>query len=299
MTEPRMPRTAQPATEPVRADIQRAPSVQYRPVIRYYKRMRLGRTYPLKVALSASSPSSVSRAAGVVLVRPVIAGAVVTPTEATLDLGRSDSSAAFRVTPAARGKLRGAQVQFFCHDRLLGDVNLSMKATRQTLTWVLLCLTIALPLLFQPVFGHDSWTHASGEFRAKMIAEANKTGPHILTGRPGRPGAPAPRAQNKLTEEAKQEQNVDERKQQELTTLPGVVENQVFRALPAWMPLVISRNVAVGLQMGYDQVATVATGSSETPFYIALIFLVLTIGSWIVHLAYPGRARGKPVALPA
>src|SRR5579884_3697619 len=193
MADPHPPRgpqaTAQPVGQPVRAEVQRVDGTQYKPIVRYYKQMRVQRTYSLKVALprvpDARPPVRLS--SGPVRVRPVIAGAVVNPTEANLEPGKADVWATFQVTPAAVGRLRDARVELYHQDRLVTELPLKMKGTRQTLTWFLLCLTIFVPLLFVPVFGQDDWTRSSGAVKDKFKHPS-------LNVRPGG-GAPARQGQ--------------------------------------------------------------------------------------------------------
>jgi len=402
---PRAPQGPGQSGGPVRTEIPRSAGTSYRPVIKYYKRMRLGGAYRLSVALRRvdESKPAARLATSPVRVRPVIAGAVVTPGERDVEPGRS-TPAEFGVTPLARGKLRGASVQLYQDGRLLQEVPLAMKGTRQTWTWVLLGLTIAVPLLFKPVFGRASWTRAGSPMRGNQAgslaqrpetpnadARNNGGGRRAARGRgPARAnvGAPAPAAKPELKENygllgnfilflgkaraslkatsnpgagnatapvgrqggrARQgeaaearggmrgpggqqmpmgadpamaqralamqqaqargrgnapeagnprpEQSADERKIETIREMRGPVERQVFQTIPVWVPPVVSRNVAVGLQDGYDRVATVALGIDDAPFYIGVVLLVLTVGSWLIHLGYPGRRRGQPVTL--
>ena len=99
--------TGQPAAQPVRAEVHRNEGTQYQASIRYYKKMRAQHTYSMTVALPrvADSRPPTRPASGPVRVRPVIAGAVVTPAEADVEAGKADSRAEFLVTPAAVGRL--------------------------------------------------------------------------------------------------------------------------------------------------------------------------------------------------
>ena len=81
-------------------------------------------------------------------------------------------------------------MQLYQQDRMLGEVPLKMKGMRQTLTWVLLCLTIFVPLLFVPVFGRDQWLRSTGEVRYKLAIPSETTRPSTGPAAP-RGGAPA------------------------------------------------------------------------------------------------------------
>jgi cell division protein FtsN len=110
--------------------------------VRYYRRMRLQRIYRLVV----EGPREGSGHAGLLVVRPLVPGAAVTPAEQELDATHAGARAEFAVTPLARGRLRAAQVEVRSHGRLVQTIPLSMRATTQRLTWLLLALTILVPL---------------------------------------------------------------------------------------------------------------------------------------------------------
>src|SRR5262249_2550719 len=84
-------------------------------LIRYYKRMKPARADPLTV--TGPAPGKRAEDAGfgkgpVVVVRPVIAGAQVTPTEQRLEINPGNQIS-FIVTPLARGKLPRARLEVF------------------------------------------------------------------------------------------------------------------------------------------------------------------------------------------
>src|SRR4051812_35734299 len=83
-----------------------APQLQ----VRYYKKMRANRVYPVVVSWKQSGRG---RTAGgsPVLVRLVMAGAQVVPSEHPLAPADADGRATFYVTPLAKGWLRGERLE--------------------------------------------------------------------------------------------------------------------------------------------------------------------------------------------
>jgi hypothetical protein len=365
MADPQAPRNPHAPTpsggQPVRAEVHRAEGAQYRPFVRYYKQMRVNHTYRLSVQLPrvADARPVARTATGNVRVRPVVPGAVVSPAEMELDVNNADATADFLVTPAALGRLRNARLELYHHDRLVQEMPLKMKGMRQTFTWFLLCLTILIPPLIVPVFGHDSWTRKAGQFRKKKLEEASKIAakksgidlnqrqglpPGRRGGLGGRAQAPTPtdelwtvffgnnnaRARGgngaarrggrgaggqamaggrgrggrggrgnqppERQEQPAREESSETLKVKTAGTMDGKVEQAVFDAVPASRILnPVSQFVAQRTQDAYDLVANHLF--SELPFYVAVVLLVLTIGSWITHARYRVRRRGKPVAL--
>jgi hypothetical protein len=118
-------------------------ATQRRFQVRYYRRMRPQRVYPLVV--EAVGQSGGRAGASTVLVRPVIPGALVTPPEAELDVSQARPQAVFHVAPLARGKLPQARVEIRSHGQLVQAINLPVTAATQCLTWWLAVLTILIP----------------------------------------------------------------------------------------------------------------------------------------------------------
>src|SRR5947209_9289053 len=71
-------------------------------VLRFYSTLRLQRLHPLTVAVGKVSRGST---VAPVVIRPVIAGAVVTPAEERLDPAQSGAKATFQVAPLVQGPL--------------------------------------------------------------------------------------------------------------------------------------------------------------------------------------------------
>jgi hypothetical protein len=115
--------------------------------LRYYNRMKLQRVFPLIVevpfGVNTKGPTGVT-----VELRPVVAGAVVTPASQRLDVTRPGAQAIFQVAPLARGRLPAAHVDVIHEGRTIQELRMGMKAGTQRMTWLLLLLTLVLPPLF-------------------------------------------------------------------------------------------------------------------------------------------------------
>jgi hypothetical protein len=114
-------------------------------VVRYMRRMKRQRVYSYEVSWKDSRRSSGSP----VVVRLIVAGAQVVPSERTLDPAEPKSKAIFYVTPLARkGWLRGERLEVLHDGRKLQEIRLPSKVVSQRLTWVLLGLAIVIPWLW-------------------------------------------------------------------------------------------------------------------------------------------------------
>jgi hypothetical protein len=112
---------------------------------RFYSAMKPRRVYPLTVQLPRGAADKASTGAAPLVIKPVIAGAVVTPAEQTLDLTPSGGQVAFQVTPLAKGRLPEARVDVTHHGRLVERVRMLMRGRTQFATWVLFLLTLIIP----------------------------------------------------------------------------------------------------------------------------------------------------------
>jgi hypothetical protein len=159
-------------------------------IVRYYGRMRLQRVYPLTVTVAEGSRRPGSGAGSLlVTIQPVIPGAYVVPAEQALDGSIPGGQATFHVTPLARSRLSGACVQVRQPGRPAQSVPLRMKVTTQTLTWVLLALTILAPISLR-------WI-ARNPLTGEVFDVAPVTAdPHA----PKAPDAPAPQAPKQKAE---------------------------------------------------------------------------------------------------
>jgi hypothetical protein len=117
---------------------------------RYPRAMRRHRVYPLVVGVPKKKGAE-GVAAGVVVVRPVIPGALVTPAERRLDLSSPGNEVAFDVTPLAKGKLRHAQLEVHTPHQPPTVLPLGMRTKSRRLALLLLVLAFVLPWLLVQV----------------------------------------------------------------------------------------------------------------------------------------------------
>ena len=116
-----------------------------RPLLfRYHTIMKPQRVGTLVVEVPRSKHDSAGPG-GVVVVRPVIAGAQVVPPEQRFDTSEPGNQVTFHVTPLARGKLPRARVEVYSAGRAPQSVPVPMKAKTQRLAWLLLALALLLP----------------------------------------------------------------------------------------------------------------------------------------------------------
>ncbi len=127
---------------------------QARVQVRYARTMRPQRVHSLIV----EQPRSKTPPSGpVVVIRPVIAGALVSPPEQRFDLSRKGERITFQVTPQATGPLPRSRLEVFAPGQPLQEIPLKMKVSTGRAAWWMLLATVVLPwLLYKFTIG--SWT---------------------------------------------------------------------------------------------------------------------------------------------
>jgi len=142
-----------------------------RATVRWYRRMNPERMYPLTVALARGRVKEV-RVAGVgqavapemlviptsnpfVTVRPVLPGVLCYPPEQTVDVTPELVAVRFQVLPQLLGSVADARIEFYWRERLLSQVPLPMRVSRQTLA-----LAVSTAALLWPFLGTAA--HAVG-----------------------------------------------------------------------------------------------------------------------------------------
>lgn len=121
--------------------------VRRQPVIRYFRRARVGQVHSLQVRIEAEgaagsrSGSEITGTEPMVTIQPVIPGAIITPASADILL-QPGSEANFSVLPLGHGRLRGARVDLSRQGRKLTSVDLPMRANRGRLVRFFVLLTI-------------------------------------------------------------------------------------------------------------------------------------------------------------
>lgn len=134
---------------PVAREPQRAAASLPPLTVRYFKRMRRQRVYA--VVVSCETTGRV-RPPDPLVLRLVMAGAQVVPSEHTLDPSKPKPQVTFFVTPLARGWLKGERLEVIQGGKKVQEVKLPSKVTTQRLTWVLLALTFLVPWYIVPYF---------------------------------------------------------------------------------------------------------------------------------------------------
>lgn len=115
---------------------------------RYYSTMKHQRVYPLDVEVYNAKQKT---NAGVVVVRPIIPGAQVSPTEQRLDASKVGNTASFNVTPLAKGKLGKAHVEVHAPGRKVQTLPLGMRAGTQCWSWTLLACAFLIPAFLHAI----------------------------------------------------------------------------------------------------------------------------------------------------
>jgi hypothetical protein len=160
--------------------------------VRYYRAMKPNRVYPLVVELPRAAAKTAAGASAPLVVKPVVAGAVVTPSEQAIELNPSGSEVTFHVAPVAKGTLKDARVEVSQQGRPVDTVPLKMKARTQRMTWILLLLTILLPgILAYYTYAHPLTGEVPG-FARMEGKPVEKVRPSFGGGDPAPPRDPAP-----------------------------------------------------------------------------------------------------------
>jgi hypothetical protein len=120
-------------------------------VVRYYKRMRLRRVYPVRIGWTWMERGV--RIKDVTL-RLDVSGAQVSPAELSLSPADPEAEATFYVTPLATGKLRRFVLEIEYQGIKIQEMSLPAKVTTQRWTKFFLLLALVLPLLILYVKYH-------------------------------------------------------------------------------------------------------------------------------------------------
>lgn len=253
-------------------------------VARFSRQMKPQRVYPLVVKLRRNKKPE-EGPLGTLHLRPVIPGAIVTPTDYTLDLDHPETKPPFYITPLARGWLRNARLEIFQQGRLIGTIALPMKAVRQTLTWFLLFLTIAIPYSTYWLGRNTNFSRTAARVEATTLKDDEA---------PNQAEVPRPELGNEKGE--KTEKNEEGRSEKTPGTFPklpiaeGAVEHAMLRVLPD-APL--SQKTAAAMQDVYEAVHV--GPDYNLSFYLAAFLLGLTCISWAMHTTWSCRRRARPV----
>src|SRR5207253_10883922 len=105
----------------------------------------------------------------VVVVRPVIAGAQVTPAEQRFEVAPGNQIT-FHVTPLGRGRLPRARLEVFAPGQAPESIPLTMKVKTQRLAILLLLLAWLIPIMMNKLTKGD-WKPAFGKQDPVVIAD--------------------------------------------------------------------------------------------------------------------------------
>ncbi|OWK38846.1 hypothetical protein [Fimbriiglobus ruber] len=160
-TRARARASASVAWAPADDELRSAVAVKRRATVRYYDRMNLQRSYPLLVILSAEeiqeivkkavkqaeSASFQVEAGSYVEVEPILPGCNCYPPKETVPVTNEPFTATFWVVPHLLGKVRGARVVVRQDGRVLAEVPLEPRVTKQTLAVIFGMLGLVSPYL--------------------------------------------------------------------------------------------------------------------------------------------------------
>src|SRR5262245_1350863 len=141
--------------------------------LRYFKRMKPQRIYPLVVDAPGVGKGldgdEDAERGGTIVIRPVIAGAQVQPAEQRLELAPGNQ-VVFYVNPLAAGRLPRAHVAAVASHQPPETVALGMKAKTQRLAWLLLVLAFLVPIVMNKLATGD-WKPRQSDSVASLQAQ--------------------------------------------------------------------------------------------------------------------------------
>jgi hypothetical protein len=272
--------------------------------------MKPHRVFPLVVELPRASAKPVAGQAPL-SVKPVIAGAVVAPSEQPLDLNPAGSSMSFQVTPLAKGRITGAHIEVLQQGRPVESIPLKMKAKTQRLTWLLLLATLIVPgvLLYYTSIAPLTGDVPKPSVR-KQIARQTPAGAPAPAPDQGAPptttqiaeprlGMPGEVLQYKISHLI--HKNCPKPGYQYVDWLIKEQDNYVVKEQPA-NPLADETSdfvewVAYWLGYAYQYLCTTATDLYPA-FYCAMALGALTLLSLLSHRTLRGRARKSGIRIP-
>jgi hypothetical protein len=300
--------------------------------VRYYRRMHLQHVYAVAVSWDNRKGRKPPAGAPPVLLRLLMAGAQVVPSEQPLDPTQRDARVTFYVTPLAKGWLRNERLEVLLDGRKVQELPLSCHVTSQKMTWFLLVMSILVPWFLltyikgplvemalpkRPMAGFNF----PGEFpgkdgpMAKFLGKFKGKFPTQPPGKPppeGQAGAPqagAPQAgapQAGAPQAGAPQAGASRGERLAFRTRGQILEARIKENVPA-IPEVVSENapfIGDGLLEVRDFVCKtydfLCTESSSRPlaFYATVCLLLLTALSWWGHRTKRKRRIGAPIPIP-
>ncbi len=265
--------------QPTSRETKPSGGLAYQVTVRFYRRMKPQRVYPLRVELSraAKGTEPTFPPPEPVLLRPVIAGAHVSPAKIEVSVGATGAQTIFHVTPLARGWLPDARLQISQPGQPVQEVRLPMKGSRQLLTWVLAALTVLIPAALLYLTSLNLTTN--GPHSGLRLTQSTERTPGV--------GPPDAEGLAKAAREAQR----------------GPIERYIILNVPQILPesdalggsdLNYTPTIAAGVQKGYDLLYMFSF--DKLSFWIAVVLLIATGVSWINHRPVR-RRRVQPVTL--
>jgi hypothetical protein len=170
------PVSTKPAPAPTRGSppARTGPSLPSLKVV-YYRRMKRQLVYAVTASWYNPEKRKPPAGAGPVVLRLLMAGAQVVPSEQPLDPAKPDARAVFYLTPLARGWMRHECMEVLIDGRKVQEMPLKSKVTTQRMTWVLLVLTFLVPWFIFTYFLNSPLKvqpkKSRGQVLAGMIAD--------------------------------------------------------------------------------------------------------------------------------
>jgi hypothetical protein len=128
--------------------------------VEYYRRMKPQRVYTLKVRAEKAPSlggSNVPPPEGAIVYRPIIPGAIVTPTEHAVSLSNPGETVTFFITPIAFGELPESRIEYSLPGQPGHRLMLPMRGVSHAWTARLLFLLLVLPAILFVVRGARTW----------------------------------------------------------------------------------------------------------------------------------------------
>jgi hypothetical protein len=241
----------------------------------WYCTMKTQRVYPLVVQVPSGRGSvPIDSPSGVmVMLRPIVSGALVTPAELPLELSRPGAQATFHVTPLARGRLPEARVRVFHGGQQVHELPLRMVTKTQRLAWVLLLLALVVPALlihytrYEPLRGSVKVTRPVTKNDAAEQSE-------VKTEEWYRPGSPGEVLRDRVGSWLR-------------GSLPEFTGSEPF-----------CDGIASGVGTVYEYLCVTA-GDVRPAFWLGVLLLLLSFGSWVLHRPARISQRGPLVLVGA
>ncbi|MBY0522477.1 MAG: hypothetical protein K2R98_03730 [Gemmataceae bacterium] len=309
---------------------------QYQLRVRYYRRMKPQRVYPMIVELLPvdKKPATSSTPPGdPVTICPLVPGAHITP--AVLEVGpkQSNSKATFYVTPLATGRLRDAKITVSHQGRVLQEVSLPATSATQTMTRFLAVLTFVLPaaLYWLTVVQDLSETRGPIERKSSSTAkeaikkettkkettkedtkkedktkDTKKENPKKATSAitPDSDGYSfvyfqGPKGETPPPDDDDLSPKPEDEKKPTQPPPKGKIAKFLWENIPDYEGYTEEpkREAALTIQHGYDVARSMSR--EYLCFYFGATLLGMTLISWVFHRPVRGKRWGKPLNLPA